>query len=176
MKCHIFLKITLVTVLSAAVWSSCKKETVNLTTPPPGLGGDTWVEDATDKFIYDSLTVPYNIAVYYKWVPGMLDFPSNIVPPEAEKVVPMLKAILAVAFAPYNQQTGSTVFLRKYLPKTYKLAGSAEYLSNGAIFLGQAEGGTAMLLFQVNYFTRKTQDSAVLKEMVHTMHHEFGHE
>jgi substrate import-associated zinc metallohydrolase lipoprotein len=175
MKCHIFLKITLVTVLSAAVWSSCKKETVNLTTPPPGLGGDTWVEDATDKFIYDSLTVPYNIAVYYKWVPGMLDFPSNIVPPEAEKVVPMLKAILAVAFAPYNQQTGSTVFLRKYLPKTYKLAGSAEYLSNGAIFLGQAEGGTAMLLFQVNYFTRKTQDSAVLKEMVHTMHHEFGH-
>lgn len=156
--------------------AACKKEKFTpLTTPPPGLGGDTWPQDSVDKFIYDSLTVPYNVAVYYKWLPGQLDFPSDITPPDAAKVVPVLKALLNVAYAPYNQQTGSTAFLRRYLPKTLEMAGSAEYLPNGARFLGQAEGGTAMLLYEVNYFSRKKADSNAFKQMMHTMHHEFGH-
>ncbi len=155
---------------------ACKKEKFTpLTTPPPGLGGDTWPQDSVDKFIYDSMTVPYNVAVYYKWQPGQLDFPSDITPPDASKVVPVLKALLNVAYAPYNQQTGSTAFLRRYLPKTLEMAGSAEYLPNGARFLGQAEGGTAMLLYEVNYFSRKKTDSNAFKQMMHTMHHEFGH-
>ena len=155
---------------------ACKKEKFTpLTTPPPGLGGDTWTQDSVDKFIYDSLTVPYNVAVYYKWLPGQLDFPSDITPPDAAKVVPVLKALLNVAYAPYNQQTGSTDFLRRYLPKSLEMAGSAEYLPNGARFLGQAEGGTAMLLYEVNYFSRKKADSNAFKQMMHTMHHEFGH-
>lgn len=155
---------------------ACKKEKFTpLTTPPPGLGGDTWTPDSVDNFIYDSLTVPYNVAVYYKWLPGQLDFPSDITPPDAAKVVPVLKALLNVAYAPYNQQTGSTAFLRRYLPKSLEMAGSAEYLPNGARFLGQAEGGTAMLLYEVNYFSRKKADSNAFKQMMHTMHHEFGH-
>jgi len=156
--------------------SSCKKESFTpITTPPVGLGGDTWAKDDIDKFINDSLTVPYNVAVYYKWLPGQLDFPSAITPPDANKVVPMLKALLNVAYAPYNQQTGSTVFLRRYLPKALELAGSAEYLANGARFLGQAEGGTAMLLYEVNNFSRLKADSNTFKQTMHTMHHEFGH-
>jgi substrate import-associated zinc metallohydrolase lipoprotein len=156
--------------------SSCKKESFTpITTPPVGLGGDTWAKDDIDKFINDSLTVPYNVAVYYKWLPGQLDFPSDITPPDANKVVPMLKALLNVAYAPYNQQTGSTAFLRRYLPKALELAGSAEYLANGAKFLGQAEGGTAMLLYEVNYFSRLKADSNTFKQTMHTMHHEFGH-
>ena len=155
---------------------SCKKDSFTpITTPPVGLGGDDWKQDSIDVFIHDSLTVPYNVAVYYKWLPGQLDFPSDITPPDAAKVMPVLKALLNVAYAPYNIQTGSSVFLRRYLPKTLELAGSAEYLPNGAIFLGQAEGGTAMLLYQVNYYSRKKADSNAFKQMMHTMHHEFGH-
>jgi substrate import-associated zinc metallohydrolase lipoprotein len=146
-----------------------------LTTAPPGLGGDTYVQDDIDKFILDSLTVPFNVAVNYKWLPGQLDFPSDITPPDKDLVVPLLKGLLAVAYSPYTQQTGSTAFLRHYLPKTLELAGSAEYLPNGAIFLGQAEGGTAMLLYQVNQYSRAKADSNNFKQMMHTMHHEFGH-
>ncbi len=169
------LKIALSIALLSMLMASCKKDTVDLTTPPVGLGGDTWVMDSTDYFIYDSLTEPYNIAVDYKWTPGQLDFPSDIVPPKESQVIPVLKGLLNVSFAPYNQITGSTTFLRQYLPKTYELAGSAEYLSNGAMFLGQAEGGTAMLIYEVNNYTRLKQDSATFKQMMHTMHHEFGH-
>jgi substrate import-associated zinc metallohydrolase lipoprotein len=155
---------------------SCKKDKFTpITTPPVGLGGDNSPKTAIDSFIYDSLTVPYNVAVYYKWLPGELDFPSDITPPDEAKVIPMCKALLNVAYAPYNQITRSTLFLRKYLPKALELAGSAEYLSNGAIFLGQAEGGTAMLLYQVNSFSRLKADSNTFKQTMHTMHHEFGH-
>jgi len=156
--------------------TSCKKEKFTpLTTPPVGLGGDSWQKDSIDIFIHDSLTVPYNVAVYYKWLPGQLDFPSDITPPDAAKVIPILKALLNVAYAPYNQQTGTIEFLRRYLPKALELAGSAEYLPNGARFLGQAEGGTSMLLYEVNSFSRLKADSNTFKQTMHTMHHEFGH-
>jgi len=163
-------------VLVLMLLTSCKKDDFTpLTTPSPGLGGDTWTPDAIDKFIYDSLTVPFNVAVNYRWLPGQLDFPSDITPPDKDKVVPMLKALLNVAYAPYTQQTGSTAFLRRYLPKTLELAGSAEYLPNGTKFLGQAEGGTSMLLYEVNIFSRFKKDSNTFKQTMHTMHHEFGH-
>src|SRR5260221_1270520 len=156
--------------------TSCKKDTFTpITTPPVGLGGDNGPKTPVDQFIHDSLTVPYNVAVYYKWLPGLLDFPSGITPPDESKVIPMCKALLNVAYAPYNQQTGSTVFLRHYLPKALEMAGSGEYLANGAIFLGQAEGGTAMLLYEVNKFNRLVADSNTFKQTMHTMHHEFGH-
>jgi len=171
---HIFSLLCFGGLLAGMV--ACKKDKFTpLTTPPPGLGGDAWPQDSVDKFIYDSMTVPYNVAVYYKWLPGQLDFPSDIVPPDASKVIPVLKALLNVAYAPYNQQTGSTTFLRRFLPKSLEMAGSAEYLPNGARFLGQAEGGTAMLLYEVNYYSRKKADSNAFKQMMHTMHHEFGH-
>lgn len=163
-------------ILAIALSVSCtKNDFTPLTTPPPGLGGDTWAQDSIDKFILDSLTIPFNVAVNYRWLPGQLDFPSEITPPDADKVIPLLQGLLAVAYAPYTQQTGSTAFLRHYLPKTLELAGSAEYLPNGAIFLGQAEGGTAMLLYLVNGYSRLKTDSNNFKQMMHTMHHEFGH-
>jgi substrate import-associated zinc metallohydrolase lipoprotein len=171
MKLHIISGIFLLLLMGSA----CKKETVNLTTPPVGLGGDSTGITPEDVFIHDSLMVPYNIAVYYKWLPGQLDFPYAIAPPKAEKVVPLLKALLAVTFRPYNDQTGSILFLQKYLPKTLKLAGTGEYESNGSIILGQAEGGTSMTLYELNNFTKEAADSNTFKRIGHTMHHEFGH-
>ncbi|MEO5593138.1 MAG: putative zinc-binding metallopeptidase [Chitinophagaceae bacterium] len=170
------VRITACFALVATLLASCKKEDFTpLTVAPPGLGGDTWVQDDVDKFILDSLVVPFNVAVNYRWIPGQLDYPSDITPPDKDKVVPMLKALLNVAYAPYTQQTGNTAFLRRYLPKTLILAGSAEYLPNGTKFLGQAEGGTSMLLFEVNIFSRLKKDSNTFKQTMHTMHHEFGH-
>jgi hypothetical protein len=110
-------------MLAIVLLASCVKDDFTpLTTPPPGLGGDTWAQDDIDKFIYDSLTVPFNVAVNYRWLPGQLDFPSDITPPDKDQVVPILKGLLAVAYLPYTQQTGSTSFLRRYLPKTLELA------------------------------------------------------
>jgi substrate import-associated zinc metallohydrolase lipoprotein len=170
------IKIAVIAATMLVVLASCIKDDFTpLTTPPNGLGGETWAQDSTDKFIYDSLTVPYNIAAYYRWKPTDFNLSANVVPPDESKVIPMLKTLTNVAFPPYNVQTGSTAFLRRYLPKTFVLAGSAEYQPNGTIVLGQAEGGTRITYFQLNTFSRLKKDSAILKMIIHTMHHEFGH-
>lgn len=168
-------KNTLIVLFLISLILSCKKEDASNVKTPIDLGGAIWSKTAIDTFIRDSLTIPYNVAVNYKWLPGQLDFPSNISPASEDKVIPVLLALLNVAYKPYNIQTGSKDFLRKYLPKTLILAGSGEYLANGAKFLGQAEGGTSMLLYEVNYYSRLKADSNAFKQMMHTMHHEFGH-
>ena len=62
---------------------SCnKKEDLNYV-QPPGLGGDTWEKTAIDNWIYDSLTLPYNIAVKYKWDAWELQqLDRDITPPD----------------------------------------------------------------------------------------------
>jgi substrate import-associated zinc metallohydrolase lipoprotein len=73
------------------------------------------------------------------------------------------------------------IFLKRYAPKFFTLVGSPAYNSNGTIKLGQAEGGRKVLLYNINN-TRvksmhgyKSGDSAQIKQMVHTIHHEFAH-
>lgn len=169
-------KTILAALLVLGMASSCRKdENGSLTTPPYGLGGDTWTKTNVDKWIYDSLTVPFNIAVKYRWDAWELELDKTLVPPDTAKVIPSLAGVKNVCFLPYIQQTGSTDLLRKYAPKNFVLVGSPQYNYNGSITLGQAEGGTKITLYLINYFSRLKKDSASFKQMIHTIHHEFGH-
>ena len=56
-------KISLAVILVLSLATSCRKdENGSLSTIPYGLGGDTWTKNNIDKWIYDSLTAPFNIA------------------------------------------------------------------------------------------------------------------
>ena len=104
-------KILIGFALALLLLASCKKDDFTpLTVAPTGLGGDNWAKDSVDNFIYDSLVVPYNVAVNYKWLPGQLDFPYNIQPPDASKVIPVLKALLNVAYAPIISKLATPLF------------------------------------------------------------------
>jgi substrate import-associated zinc metallohydrolase lipoprotein len=169
-------KISIAIVMVLTLVSSCRKdENGSLDTPPLGLGGDTWEKNNLDKWIYDSLTTPFNIAVKYRWDAWELELDKTLVPPDTAKVIPSLQGLLAVAFTPYIQQTGNRELLRRYAPKNFVLVGSPQYNYNGSITLGQAEGGTKITLYLINYFSRLKKDSASFKQMVHTIHHELGH-
>lgn len=169
-------KISLVVLAAFMLASSCRKdENGSLDTPPNGLGGDTWTKTDIDQFIYDSLTKPFNIAVKYRWDAWELELDKTLVPPDTSKVIPTLKGLIAVAFNPYIQHTGNSELLRKYAPKNFVLVGSPQYNYNGTITLGQAEGGTKITLYLINYFSRLKKDSASFKQMIHTIHHELGH-
>jgi substrate import-associated zinc metallohydrolase lipoprotein len=104
-----------------------------------------------------------------------LELDKTLVPPDTSKVIPSLLGLKAVGFAPYIQQTGSTELLRRYAPKNFVLVGSPQYNYNGTITLGQAEGGTKITLYLINFFSRLKKDSANFKQMIHTIHHELGH-
>lgn len=170
-----FIKITAIILLGLFIASCKKEETLHVTEAPVGLGGDKTVSNETDKWIYENLTKVYNVAGYYKWKPGQFPFEYEQIPPSEDKALPVFQAILHVCIEPYNAETGSKTFMQKYLPKTLILAGSNQYLSNGLIVLGTAEGGTAITFFDANSFKRSKSDTLFLKQMVKTLHHEFAH-
>ena len=82
---------------------------------------------------YDSLTVPYNIAVKYRWDPWELSLDKTLTPPDEAKIIPAMSAIKRVWIDPYNAETGSDLFIKKYSPKQFKLVGSVEYNYNGTV-------------------------------------------
>lgn len=164
----------------AGMVSCSRKETLENVEDIPGLGGDTWEATDIDVWIDDSLTTPYNISVKYKWDEGELSASQTLVPPKEEKIIPVLSAVKKVWINTYEAEAGST-FFKTLCPKYFSLVGSASYNTDGTITLGTAEGGRKVVLYVLNDFRTKDMDgytladSANIKQMFHTIEHEFGH-
>ncbi|HEY0612261.1 MAG TPA: putative zinc-binding metallopeptidase [Chitinophaga sp.] len=172
---------TLLFCLSLAVLASCSKEDdLGNVEDIPGLGGDTWAPGPLDKWLYDTLTIPFNIAVKYKWDQFEFELNKVLVPPKEEKVIPVMSAIRKVWINNYVEEAG-LVFFKKYCPKFFILSGSASWNENGTITLGTAEGGRKVVLYLLNDFRTKDMpgyvpsDSSNVKQMFHVIEHEFGH-
>lgn len=165
----------------AIVIISCKKsEDLGSVDDIPGLGGDTWTQGPIDNWIYSNLTQPFNISVKYKWDQFELELNKNLVPPREEKIVPVMEAVKKVWIDTYIAEAGE-VFMKTYCPKFFVLCGSASWNTDGTITLGTAEGGRKIVLYVLNDFRTKSMpgyrpsDSMGIKQMFHTIEHEFGH-
>ncbi|MGZ8557092.1 MAG: zinc-binding metallopeptidase [Chitinophagaceae bacterium] len=176
------IRIILAALSMVIITGSCNKEDkLGSVDNIPGLGGDTWVAGAIDKYILDTLTAPYNIAVKYKWDLGELqdDFNKALVPPKEEKVIPLLSATKQAWINPYITEAGID-FFKRISPKFFVLVGSPAFV-RGAIKLGTAEGGRKVTLYDVNNFRIKGMpgytfsDSDNVKQVFATIHHEFAH-
>jgi substrate import-associated zinc metallohydrolase lipoprotein len=160
---------------------SCKKsENLGSVDDIPGLGGDTWQKGPIDNWVYTNLTKPFNISVKYKWDQFELELNKNLVPPMEEKIVPVMEAVKKVWIDTYIAEAGE-VFMKTYCPKFFVLCGSASWNTDGTITLGTAEGGRKIVLYVLNDFRTKSMpdyhpsDSMGIKQMFHTIEHEFGH-
>jgi len=177
---RLFKSYLLLFILGSVIMLSCRKEDALVVDDIPGLGGDTWAKGPIDQWLFDTLTVPYNIATKYKWDQFELEVNKTIVPPKEEKVIPVMRTVKKVWIDPYIAQAG-LFFFKKYSPKLFVLAGSASWNLDGSITLGTAEGGRKIVLYLLNDFRNKTMpgyvpaDSAIVKQMFHVIHHEFGH-
>ncbi len=146
----------------------------------PGLGGDSWTPGPIDIWIQDSLTTPYNISAKYKWDQGELDFNRTLTPPKEEKIIPVMSAVKKVWINNYVAEAGE-LFMKQNCPKFFILVGSASYNSDGTITIGTADGGRRIVLYVLNDFRIKGMpgyvpfDSLNVKELFHTIQHEFGH-
>ncbi|HKG67663.1 MAG TPA: putative zinc-binding metallopeptidase [Segetibacter sp.] len=159
---------------------SCKKEDpLGNIDNIPGLGGDAWAKGPIDNWIYDSLTVPFNIGVKYKWDQSEVDLDKTLVPPMEEKVIPLLNAIRKAWIDTYIEETG-VAFFKNYSPKFFVLVGSPAYV-RGAVKLGSAGGGRKVVLYDINGFRIKGMqgyiysDSANVKQVFATIQHEYAH-
>ncbi len=169
-----------VLLLSGSLASCKKSEKLGDPSLIVGLGGDTSVPTAIDKWISDSLTTPYNISVQYKWDQADLDLSKTLVPPIESQIVPVMGAIRKVWIDTYVAEAGLD-FFKKLCPKYFVLAGSPSYNVDGSVTLGSAEGGRKIVLYVMNYFRIKgmpgfvPSDSVIAKMQFHTIEHEFGH-
>src|SRR5690606_1871175 len=103
-----------------------------------------------------------------------LNLDKTLTPPDESKIIPAMSAIKRVWIEPYNAETGSPDFIRRYAPKQFKLIGSVEYNYNGTVVLGQAEGGNNIAFFDINQHFDQDPVNAV-RRMIQTSHHEFAH-
>jgi substrate import-associated zinc metallohydrolase lipoprotein len=180
-----FNRLTLLLAMASVLLTACNKEEDLVPVRPGdlnGLGGDTWTQTSIDKWLYDSLVVPYNIGVKYKWDQFDFDISRTLVPPDESKIVPLWTVMKEAWIRPYVAEAGK-VFFNKFSPKTFVLSGSFSYNDDGSRILGTAEGGRKIVLYGVNDFRVKGQpdyvakdDSGYVKEFFFkTVHHEFGH-
>ena len=107
------IKIVLVAVTMLSL-ASCEKEEVDLSGIGNinGLGGDTWASGPIDKWIADTLTTPYNIAVKYKWdqFEDLADITKTLVPPKEESIIPILDAVKKVWIDSYISEASLGFF------------------------------------------------------------------
>lgn len=174
----------LIFIIATGLFTSCKKEDFNPADAQNinGLGGDTWAKGPIDQWIYDTLTVPYNISIKYKWdqFEDLADITKILVPPKEEYIVPILSAVRKVWIDTYIAEANEA-FFKKLSPKFFYMIGSPAFEANGAIKLGVAEGGRKIILLAINYSKVEGMpdynpaDTFWIKELFHTIHHEFGH-
>jgi substrate import-associated zinc metallohydrolase lipoprotein len=138
----------------------------------PGLGGETWEKGPLDFWIDSVFTKPYNIEVKYRFERYELTLDKTLVPVMESKVQPVMSAIQKTWIAPYIAEASEN-FFKTFCQKQFVLVGSPQFNSNNTITLGTAEGGRKVVLFWLNEFD--IDDKPFVKEMLHTIHHEFAH-
>jgi substrate import-associated zinc metallohydrolase lipoprotein len=164
-----YLSLLAISIISL---SGCKKKEV-LTADIVDLGGYVGPKTSTDDWIYNNLTKPYNIEVKYKWDRTELgEFYKNVTPIKEELVIPVMEIIKKTWIEPYVAIKGED-FIKTYAQKQFYLAGSPSFNSNGTITLGTAEAGRKIVMLDLNTFN--ASNKSAVKQILHTMHHEFGH-
>jgi substrate import-associated zinc metallohydrolase lipoprotein len=175
-----YTKLYLFLVLAISIISCKKEDQPGNVDHIPGLGGDAWDGGPIDQWVATNLTDPFNISVKYKWDQFELELNKNLVPPMEEKIIPVMEAVKKVWIDTYVAEAGDK-FMRMYCPKFFVLCGSASWNTDGTITLGTAEGGRKIVLYVLNDFRTKgmpgfvPSDSFNIKQMFHTIEHEFGH-
>jgi substrate import-associated zinc metallohydrolase lipoprotein len=125
-----------------------------------------------DNWLTNTFTLPYNIEVKYRWDNSELNPYRNLVPPAVDKVQGVMEVVKKVWIDTYAEVASAT-FIKEYCPKQFVLVGSASYNFDGSFTIGTAEGGRKVVLYVINNFDPDDHDG--VKEMIHTVEHEFGH-
>ena len=137
-----------------------------------GEVGGPHTQTPLDTWLYERFTQPFNIEVKYRLDASEVDLYKTLTPPDPDHVEDVMDVVRKVWIDPYTSLAGD-VFIKQYCPKQFVLVGSARYNFDGSITLGTAEGGRKVVLYVVNDFTKT--DRAEVKEMIHTIEHEFTH-
>lgn len=140
--------ILLLSLLAGGMMWSCSKDELD----PTSIFVDKSIEEmnAFDKWILDSLTIPYNMTYIYHYIDSETDYAYKaILPVETAKAWQLAKILKQTWMGTYTELSGEE-FTKKYIPKTLLLLGGPMYKDDGKIVNGEAEGGVKITFTRVN--------------------------
>jgi len=167
----VHIKLLIIIVFLSSLMACSKDDKIN-DINIPGLGGETWEKGPLDFWLDSTFTRPFNIEVKYRFERYELTLDKTLVPVMENKVQPVMSTVQKTWIAPYIAEAGEA-FFKTFCQKQFVLVGSPQFNSNNTITLGTAEGGRKVVLFWLNDFD--INDKPFVKEMLHTIHHEFAH-
>lgn len=128
--------------------------------------------NATDIWLRENITIPYNIDISYKWDEGRVDLNRFLFPPTLENVIPVMKVVKKVWIDTYAELGGED-FVKHIAPREFVLIGGSNLNPSGTRTLGFAEGGKNIALFEVDLIDVKNKES--IKRFIQTVQHEYTH-
>jgi substrate import-associated zinc metallohydrolase lipoprotein len=150
-------------------FSCSEKDTIlkdsNLDTTIPVL-------NATDIYLRENYTAPYNIEVFYEWNENRVDFNRFLFPPTINKVIPAMEAVKTIWLETYREVAGDE-FVKLIAPREILLVGGINLNPSGTITLGVAEGGIRITFFNTDLVDLKDRDQLI--RFVSTIQHEYTH-
>lgn len=164
----------LLSVLVLTVGSCQKAEDLTAQVDAMEFTGDHLkLNGPIDEWLYEHVTLPYNIRVQWRWDRSETDLDRNITPIREDKVIPVADMLLKYYLEPYAAEAGQD-FIKRYPPKLYMLIGSASYNTNGTRRLGSADAGRKVALYALNEVDFG-EYNARMERVLKTVHHEFAH-
>lgn len=128
-----------------------------------------------DRWLLYNYTIPYNIDFKYRMEMNESDMNYWLVPAEYDKSIMMAKLMKHLCLEPYDEITGSRMFIKTYYPKMIHLIGSAAFNNNQTFVLGTAEGGLKITMYMINDLSTDISVEDLNYYYFKTMHHEFAH-
>lgn len=109
-----------------------------------------------DQWLSEEFTRPYNIEVGYTRTPYReTDWPDNL-PPNREKIRPLLEALKALWIVPF-EQAGGTPFMKEYVPRQILLWGDVNLNSLQIGEINTSLGEAVLPVFGVDRFLQQRQ-------------------
>ena len=110
-----------------------------------------------DQWLSEEFARPYNIEVGYTRTPYReTDWPDNL-PPNREKIRPLLEALRALWIVPF-EQAGGMAFVKEYAPRQILLLGEANLNSLQIGEINTSLGEAILPVFGVNRFSAATAE------------------
>ena len=129
---------------------------------------------ALDQWIEDSITMPYGIAVEYRWNKYTSPIQGYTTPPDTANIRQVLRTIKELWIDLYtSSNTGGKDFLRDKKPLKMYLFGGPNIDPNGVERLNNPNAtNIEMYIFNVNSFT--TSDYKCVYKLMRSVHHQFA--
>lgn len=176
-SCKMIMKRTSIYLLSLLIicfFSNCRGEEALL--PHNIVDEDTNVQPNTElsQWIYEHYTIPYGIAVHYRWNKNTAPKGSYATPPSIEKIKPVLEVIEELFIGLYtNPEFGDSRFFKSRSPIALYLYGGRNTDAYGVELMSNSQAPSIELhVYNVNTFDPANKDKVYL--LLRSVHHQYA--